>query len=147
MTNDWHWALLVAGVVLGAGNFALLYTLGSHLKRGNAPDRGGEEVRRELEQVERRLLEIGNGVARMSQLRMHDSTGGGSRSYELAHRMAGRGAGADQVAQDCGLSLEEAELIVRLHREGAGFEDAGQACPIDAAAPVRGRIEPDGFPT
>lgn len=117
--NDWHWALLSASMVLGAGNFALLYILAGDLKREKRPD-GGGEVRRELEKLERRLLEIGDGVARMSQLRMHDSAGCGARSYELAHRMAGRGASADQVALDCGLSLEEAELIVRLHHDTAG---------------------------
>lgn len=120
MTYDWQMLLLAAGVALGAGNFVLLHTLVNHLRREKRPERGGEEVRRELEKLERRLLDIGEGVARMSQLRMHDSAGGGARSYELAHRLAGRGASADRVAADCGLSLEEAELIVRLHQGAEG---------------------------
>lgn len=119
MNYDWQVALLAAGLVLGAGNFVLLHTLVNYVRRERKPERGGEEVRRELEKLERRLLEIGEGVARMSQLRMHDG-GGGARSYELAHRMAGRGASADRVAADCGLSLEEAELIVRLHQSAEG---------------------------
>lgn len=90
------------------------------LLRLRQPVRGtfsAEAFRSSLEQMERRLLEIGKGVERMSHLRMYDTAGNNGRSYELAHRMASRGASVEQVALDCGLSFEEAELIVRLHRE------------------------------
>lgn len=108
--------LSVLCVLLALVNAGLVVAL----LRLRQPARGtfsGEAFRLNLEQMERRLMEIGKGIERMSRLRMYDTAGNNGRSYELAHRMASRGASVEQVALDCGLSFEEAELIVRLHRE------------------------------
>jgi len=116
--NSWILSLAAASLVISVLNLWLV----TGIYRRKAPAAltalGSDPFRGELEQLERRLLEIGNGVERMSRLRMYDTAGQSGRSYELAHRMASRGASVEQVALDCGLSTEEAELIVRLHREG-----------------------------
>lgn len=117
--NDWIVALAGASLVIGVFNLWLLVDLRRRDVGVSAPPPDRDGFRGELEQLELRLLEIGNGVERMSRLRMYDTAGHSGRSYELAHRMASRGATVEQVALDCGLSIEEAELIVRLHREGA----------------------------
>lgn len=112
--------LVALALVVGLINLALLIAL---FRRGEpeapADDGTSELFRRHLEQMERRLVDIGKGIERMSHLRMHDTAGNAGRSYELAHRMASRGASVEQVSLDCGLSFEEAELIVRLHRDNA----------------------------
>lgn len=116
--NNWILALVGASLLIGVINLWLIVDM----RRGKAPLQMAlpvkDSFRSELEMLEQRLVEIGNGVERMSHLRMYDTAGYSGRSYELAHRMASRGATVEQVALDCGLSIEEAELIVRLHREG-----------------------------
>lgn len=39
----------------------------------------------------------------------------GDRAYELAQRLARNGADAAQIANACGITLHEAELLCRLH--------------------------------
>lgn len=117
--NGWIVALATSSVVISMANLWLVVGLYRRKEATPPIHLGSHAFRTELEQLERRLLEIGNGVERMSSLRMYDTSGNSGRSYELAHRMASRGATVEQVALDCGLSIEEAELIVRLHREGA----------------------------
>lgn len=117
--NAWILTLAAASLVISLFNLWMIVALYRRKSTAQPTHLGSQAFRSELEQLERRLLEIGNGVERMSNLRMYDTSGNSGRSYELAHRMASRGATVEQVALDCGLSMEEAELIVRLHREGA----------------------------
>lgn len=112
--------LVAMALVVGLINLGLLVAL--YRQRPPPPmldHTPSDAFRRQLEHMERRLVEIGQGIERMSHLRMYDTAGNAGRSYELAHRMASRGASVEQVSLDCGLSFEEAELIVRLHRDSA----------------------------
>ncbi|PIQ37916.1 MAG: hypothetical protein COW59_04745 [Lysobacterales bacterium CG17_big_fil_post_rev_8_21_14_2_50_64_11] len=112
--------LLAIALVVGLLNLGLLVALYRQRQPEAVVDHTPSEAfRRQLEHMERRLVEIGQGIERMSHLRMYDTAGNAGRSYELAHRMASRGASVEQVSLDCGLSFEEAELIVRLHRDNA----------------------------
>ncbi|PKM15412.1 MAG: hypothetical protein CVV05_20290 [Gammaproteobacteria bacterium HGW-Gammaproteobacteria-1] len=113
--------LLAIALIVGLVNLALLIALFRQRAQTPPPQdhTPSDAFRRQLEHMERRLVEIGQGIERMSHLRMYDTAGNAGRSYELAHRMASRGASVEQVSLDCGLSFEEAELIVRLHRDNA----------------------------
>lgn len=41
--------------------------------------------------------------------------GSNDRSYQLAQRLARQGASAEQITEACGIGLQEAELLLRLH--------------------------------
>lgn len=43
----------------------------------------------------------------------------GDRAYQLAQRMARDGADAARIAESCGITLHEAELLARLHAPAA----------------------------
>ncbi len=63
-----------------------------------------------LSQLEQRL-------AQMERSKPLPSSPGASpdRSYQLAQRLARQGASAAQIAEACGISAEESELLLRLH--------------------------------
>lgn len=65
------------------------------------------------------LSRLEQRLARMEQAQSDTpqaTQGGGSdRSYQLAQRLARQGASAEQITEACGISLQEAELLLRLH--------------------------------
>jgi len=67
---------------------------------------GADERIARVEQTARRLRE------RQEQLELRDN---GERLYSQAIRMVHRGADADELVSVCGLSRNEAELIVMMH--------------------------------
>lgn len=73
----------------------------------------GERVNgleRQLRQVAQRQEELG---LRQEQLGAEESDG---RSFEQAIKLAQRGAAVDELADICGLTRGEAELIAMMHR-------------------------------
>ncbi|MDF3936782.1 DUF2802 domain-containing protein [Pseudomonas citronellolis] len=79
-------------------------------KRGEAYQRVNVRMGEELGELRKQLASLPERLARLEQ---RDPT---SLSFTQAARLAGMGASAGELAQACGLSQAEAELITRLHR-------------------------------
>jgi len=55
-----------------------------------------------------------------SRAPMPPPASGAARGYEIAARMARNGASKEELMRNCGVTAHEAELLVKLHRRGAG---------------------------
>lgn len=78
-------------------------------KRSEAYQRVNVRMGEELGELRKQLASLPERLARLEQ---RDPT---SLSFTQAARLAGMGASAADLAQACGLSQAEAELITRLH--------------------------------
>ncbi|PWU30232.1 DUF2802 domain-containing protein [Pseudomonas sp. RW407] len=78
-------------------------------KRSEAYQRVNVRMGEELGELRKQLANLPERLARLEQ---RDPT---SLSFSQAARLAGMGASASDLAQACGLSQAEAELITRLH--------------------------------
>lgn len=113
-------ALLIATlVVLGAvfvSTLLLFRKTGGSGKVGRHPKQSArdEEILAELADLRRRVeqLEAASGLA--------DETGEnqGVAAYDYAVQYARQGMIAPEIAARCGISLDEATLIVAVHRKG-----------------------------
>ncbi|RMD79817.1 MAG: DUF2802 domain-containing protein, partial [Gammaproteobacteria bacterium] len=148
--------LLAAGLLAAAAGLALLLSLWLLLglrrarRRALEREREGEraleglrgELRalcsaqaglaRHLESLEARCRQLGERLDRM------DLREAGEAAYGHALRLARRGAPAEELVAQCGLSRGEAELLLRLHGgEAGGGEmgggEAGRAPQADGA--------------
>lgn len=69
-----------------------------------------------LRRLENRLGDIEDQVRRGPTVTMPNEPGGNTdRALALAQRLARQGASAKDIAETCGISLTEAELLHRLH--------------------------------
>ncbi|UPG93465.1 DUF2802 domain-containing protein [Luteibacter aegosomatissinici] len=69
-----------------------------------------------LRRLENRLGDIEDQVRRQPTVTVASESGGASdRSLALAQRLARQGASPQDIADTCGISLTEAELLHRLH--------------------------------
>jgi hypothetical protein len=69
-----------------------------------------------LRRLENRLGDIEDQVRRQPTVTVASEAGGASdRSLALAQRLARQGASPQDIADTCGISLTEAELLHRLH--------------------------------
>lgn len=69
-----------------------------------------------LRRLENRLGDIEDQVKRGPTVTMPNEPGGNTdRALALAQRLARQGASAKDIAETCGISLTEAELLHRLH--------------------------------
>jgi hypothetical protein len=69
-----------------------------------------------LRRLENRLGDIEDQVRRGPTVTMPNEPGGNTdRALALAQRLARQGATAKDIAETCGISLTEAELLHRLH--------------------------------
>lgn len=88
----------------------------SHLKRDmRALTKAAVSVGERVMEVERRQRHLAENKAPDDVYNL-DSFDAANQSYEQAIRMAQNGAGQDELANVCGLSSNEAELISMLHR-------------------------------
>ena len=88
---------------------ALEQRLNELAKRSEAYQRVNVRMGEELGELRKQLANLPERLARLEQ---RDPT---SLSFSQAARLAGMGASAADLAQACGLSQAEAELITRLH--------------------------------
>jgi hypothetical protein len=133
----WLEAVVVALVVLQAVTIALLWQQGRRLKRPVAGKDGEAgvpvlmivnalnkidhrlsllEARTQQPEAPRRSVEV--PVAQMPPQRsasLHSS----ASNYELAQHLAREGGDLEQLMQQCGLSRNEAELVLRLYAKRA----------------------------
>lgn len=66
-----------------------------------------------LSRLEQRLTRLESSVK--DKPAQSPGTPAGDRSYDLAQRLARQGASAEQITEACGIGLQEAELLLRLH--------------------------------
>ncbi|BCX89219.1 hypothetical protein MIN45_P1589 [Methylomarinovum tepidoasis] len=76
-------------------------------------------------QIDTRLARLEQGLAETRewlQTRPPTETGGAA-SYQTAIELIREGAGVEALVSECGFTREEANLLIRLHRDetGAGF--------------------------
>ncbi len=68
--------------------------------------------------VDERLLDLGRSIGEMHEWAqgMARSVGQEMHSYQEAIERIGQGAGVDDLVDECGLTREEAALLIRMHR-------------------------------
>ena len=133
----WLNGVVIALVVLQTATIGLLWQQGRRLKRASA-DKGGEgsvpallivnalnkidhrlsllEARVQQPEASRRSVEV--PVTQMPAQRsasLHSS----ASNYELAQHLAREGGDLEQLMDRCGLSRNEAELVLRLYAKRA----------------------------
>jgi hypothetical protein len=134
----WLEALLVALVVLQAFTILLLWQQGRRLKRQTVVVKDGEagvpalmiinalnkidhrlgvlETRMQRPEAPQRAVEIpATQVPPLRSASLHSS----SSNYELAQHLAREGSDLEQLMERCGLSRNEAELVLRLYAKRA----------------------------
>lgn len=119
----------VAALVVALGAVALAL---QHVRRVEARLAGLRDERRRLMEAVEGLssgaVAQGERIARVEQelrrlkerLSMLGSRESGSEAFEQAIRMARKGQPAEEIAEACGLSRVEADLVVLIHQEGGG---------------------------
>ncbi|MDN3518305.1 DUF2802 domain-containing protein [Aquisalimonas lutea] len=119
----------VAALVVAVGAAALALR---HVRRIEARLTGLRDERRRLMEAVEGLssgaVSQGERIARVEQelrrlkerLSMLGSRESGSEAFEQAIRMARKGQPAEEIAEACGLSRVEADLVVLIHQEGGG---------------------------
>lgn len=81
-----------------------------------APGVQPDQLASMLRRLENRLGDIEDQVRRTPTVTVAAEAGGaGDRALALAQRLARQGASAKDIAETCGISLTEAELLHRLH--------------------------------
>jgi hypothetical protein len=84
------------------------------------------EQRRELGEQRRELSELGAGMqAQKEQLESTTASQGVSPEYNEALVYARRGLGVEAIAERCGITVAEAELVCSLARRGEGEAGGG----------------------
>lgn len=119
----------VAALIVAVGAAALAL---QHVRRIEARLAGLRDERRRLMEAVEGLssgaVSQGERIARVEQelrrlkerLSMLGSRESGSEAFEQAIRMARKGQPAEEIAEACGLSRVEADLVVLIHQEGGG---------------------------
>lgn len=94
-------------------------------------------VQEQVQRLEGRLDAIAGQVEAGSRY-SPQPTGAAARGYDLAVRLAKRGAPVDELIGSCGITRHEAELLVRLHsvRVVNDSERAGQNTDRKPTAPT-----------
>jgi hypothetical protein len=90
-----------------------------------------------VQRLESRLATLAGQVEAGSRA-APPATGAAARGYELAVRLAKRGAPVDEIVSTCGITRHEAELLVRLHnvRVADTLPPGGREDPAAARKPA-----------
>lgn len=118
----WRELLIVVVVVLAVYSAEMLLLLRN--KRGGRrgkPDVTAlqprfEALESEIEQLREQLLNFKEQLEQLKSAPLQQANIPPSAPYSQAIQMAQQGADVDKVAESCGISRGEAELIVAMHR-------------------------------
>lgn len=75
-------------------------------------------------QIDTRLARLEQGLAETRELLQTRSSteAGGAASYQTAIELIREGAGVEALVSECGFTREEANLLIRLHRDETGAD-------------------------
>lgn len=118
----WRELLIVVVVVLAVYSAEMLLLLRS--KRGGRhgkPDAAAlqprfEALESEIEQLREQLLNFKEQLDQLKAVPPQQTNTPSSSPYSQAIQLARQGADVSEVAENCGISRGEAELIVAMHR-------------------------------
>lgn len=117
-------ALLAGGVVAGWWLLRARKPRTSADQRESHPDAGAEALAARMLELEERVLALESALDRLRERNDRGALADHREQvYAQAIRMVSRGAAIEDLVSLCGLSRNEAELIVMMHGAAAAQED------------------------